>query len=557
MTVQMPVPLRFQLPAPFPTPTRRRGFRYRCSFAAILLLALCAACAADEKPPARPAAAQPTPSDPVAIPTRSRLVGINLSGIAYYGAQFPFADLTKSSGGWSSRYSDGAWRGEFPAVRDGLPTSLHPGQHAVAVMGWPGTHYPAGRYVVLWDGDGDIGFPLSRVKVAERQPHRIVAEVDNSEGFWIAIERTNPADPVRNLRVLWPGTEASYTTQPFNPEYLKKIAPFKVLRFMDWARTNDNHSPKWADRAHLADATYTAGAGVPFELMIDLANTLRADPWLCVPHQADDDFVRRLAQLVHERLAPDLTLHIEYSNEVWNGGFSQSKWALEQSKKLGLPTPGGQPAAFYAQRSVQIFKIFEDVFGPADRHRLVRVIAGQSAWTNFAETALAWKDTAAHTDVLAIAPYFLAAAAADKANAAATLAAPADAIARQMFSNIRGDIAAQIRSNAALARKYKVKLEAYEGGSGNTTFYFPKEQQDALTNALAAANRSPVMREVYKEFYSTWAANGGGLMLQYSGIGIWSKWGFWGALEYVTQDPAAAPKYLGLLDAIASHPERR
>ncbi len=553
MTMQMPVPLRSRSRSL----TGRRGFTYGCSFAAVLSLAFSAAGAADEKPPARPAAAHTTPSDPVAIPTRSPLVGINLSGIAYFGAQFPFADLTKSSGGWSSRYSDGAFRGEFPAVRDGLPTALHPGQHAVAVMGWPGTHYPAGRYVVLWDGDGDIGFPLSRVKVAERQAHRIVAEVDNSEGFWVGIERTDPADPVRNVRVLWPGTEATYTTQPFNPEYLKKIAPFKVLRFMDWARTNDNRPPlgQWANRAHLGDATYTDGAGVPFERMIDLANTLHADPWLCVPHLANDDFVRRMAQLVHDRLAPDLNLHIEYSNEVWNGGFAQSKWALEQSKKLGLPAPNGQPGAFYAQRSVQIFKIFEDVFGPADRRRLVRVIAGQSAWTNFAETALAWKDTAAHTDVLAIAPYFEAAAAADKTNAAETLATPADDIARQMFDDIGAKLTAQIRSNATLARKHKVRLEAYEGGSGNTTFYFPQEQQDAMTNALAAANRSPVMREVYKAFYSTWAANGGGLMLQYSGIGAWSKWGFWGALEYVTQDPAAAPKYLGLLDVIASHPE--
>ena len=510
---------------------------------------------AADQPPA--AAALPAPAEPVAIPTRSGLVGINLSGIAYFGAQFPFADLVKSSGGWSSRYTGGAFRGAFPTTAGGYPASLEEGQHAVAVMGWPGTHYPAGRYVVLWDGDGDIGFPLSKLRVVERQPHRIVVEVSDDSGFWVGIERTDPADPVRNVRVLWPGTEPSHATQPFNPEYLKKIAPFKVLRFMDWARTNDNQPPlvEWAKRARLDDMTYTAGAGVPFELMIDLANTLHADAWLCVPHQANDEFVRRMAQLVHDRLAADLTLHIEYSNEVWNAGFSQTKWALEQSKKLGLPAPGGQPSAFYAQRSTQVFKIFEDVFGSADRRRLVRVIAGQAAWTQFAENALAWKDTAAHTDVLAIAPYFVAAAAADKANVAATLALPADAIARQMLSDIRGGITEQMRSNAVLAAKHKVRLEAYEGGSGNTTSYFPQDQQDAMTKALAAANRSPVMRDVYKTFYATWATNGGGLMLQYSGIGAWSKWGFWSALEYVTQDPASAPKYLGLLDVIAGHPE--
>lgn len=544
--------LRFQV-------TRRRACRAMASCLALAAGAAKAAEAASVSASMSTSASPPAAasSSPVAIPTRSRLVGINLSGIAYFGASFPFADLMKSSGGWSARAADGDFRGELTTRRDGYPASLKQGQHAVAVMGWPGTHYPAGRYVVLWDGNGEIGFPLSKVRVAERQAHRIVAEVDNTEGFWVAIERTDPADPVRNVRVLWPGTEPGFPAQPFNPEYLRKIAPFKVLRFMDWARTNDYNKPRieWADRAHLDDVTWADGAGVPFETMIDLANTLHADVWLCVPHPASDDFVRRMAELWRDRLAPDLTIHIEYSNEVWNTGFRQTKWALEESKKLGLPTPHGQPSALYAQRSLQIFRIFDEVFGAAARTRLVRVIAGQAAWAQFAESALGWKDTAAHADVLAIAAYFDAADAADPKNAAATLAASPDDINRQMLVNIRGGLATQIRNNAKLASKYKLKLEGYEGGTGNTAFSFPKDQQDAMTKALAAANRSPLMREVYRTLYATWLANGGGLMLQYSGIGAWSKWGFWGALEYVTQDPAGAPKYLGLLDVIAEHPE--
>jgi hypothetical protein len=43
-------------------------------------------------------------------------------------------------------------------------------------------------------------------------------------------------------------------------------------------------------------------------------------------------------------------------------------------------------------------------------------------------------------------------------------------------------------------------------------------------------------------------------MNQYSDIGGWSKWGLWGSLQSVTQDPATAPKYQGLLNFIASHP---
>jgi hypothetical protein len=62
------------------------------------------------------------------------------------------------------------------------------------------------------------------------------------------------------------------------------------------------------------------------------------------------------------------------------------------------------------------------------------------------------------------------------------------------------------------------------------------------------------MRGVYREYLETWIANGGELLNHYFDIGAGGKWGFWGVLDRVTQDPATAPKYLGLLDAIAAHP---
>ena len=75
-----------------------------------------------------------------------------------------------------------------------------------------------------------------------------------------------------------------------------------------------------------------------------------------------------------------------------------------------------------------------------------------------------------------------------------------------------------------------------------------------MTALFASANRNPRMRDVYLEYYELWTANGGDTMNQYNDIGAWSKWGNWGSLEYVTQDPASAPKYHGLIDFIAAHP---
>jgi hypothetical protein len=220
----------------------------------------------------------------VPIPTRSKYAGINLSGIAYYSSELPFVDLMKSSMGWTSQ-QDGVWGkpSDLTLRPDGYPASLKPGQQALTALAYG--HYPLGQYVILWEGDGSISFPLNAGKIVKTEPHRIVLELSANTGpMWMRIARTNPADPVRNVRYLMPGTESSYSTQSFNVEFLKKVAPFSVLRFMDWGATNGSRVAEWADRSHVTDLTYGEGHGVPVEVIIDLANTLHVDPWFCIPH---------------------------------------------------------------------------------------------------------------------------------------------------------------------------------------------------------------------------------------------------------------------------------
>ena len=184
----------------------------------------------------------------------------------------------------------------------------------------------------------------------------------------------------------------------------------------------------------------------------------------------------------------------------------------------------------------------------------MRVLGGQAAWTQFQENALAYGDTASQVDALAIAPYFKAEAAAKAENVEATLKLGDDQIVDQMLASIRGDVRNWMRANAALAGKYRLKLKGYESGVGDTSFYFPANRQDAMTALFSRANRNPRMKAVYDEYLEQWIAAGGDTMLQFNDVGGWSKWGLWSALEYVTQDPAQAPKYQGLLDAIAKHP---
>lgn len=494
------------------------------------------------------------------IPARSNLVGTNPSGIAYYSRQFPFADMMKSGSGWTSRDDKGVTGAPFPAMTaDGYPAALAPGQRATSAVGWGDANYPVGRYVVLWDGVGKVSVPTRSAKVVESSAQRLAVDVgDNSEPLLVSIDQTSAAQPVRNLRFLWPGTEATYARQPFTPEFLRRTAPFSNLRFMDWGRTNGSAVVEWADRSQVGDLTYAdAKGGVPLEVMIELANTLRVDPWFCIPHQASDDYVLRFAGLLRDKLDPSLRPHIEYSNEMWNAGFEQTKWGNAKSDALGLPRPSGMPSAFYAERSARIFGLVRQVYGPVDSQRLVRVIAGQAAWSRFLEEALAWKSTAASADVMAIAPYFNLGASADPKNVDATLKRSADQIVDEMVTAIDGEVTVWVTASAALAKKHGLRLMAYEAGPHLTSSHFPAERIDAVTALFTSANRHPRMRAVYARYFGLWAAKGGQTMNQYNDIGGWSKWGSWGAMEYLLQPVETAPKYMGLMDVIAAHPAPR
>ena len=151
--------------------------------------------------------------------------------------------------------------------------------------------------------------------------------------------------------------------------------------------------------------------------MIQLANEVGSDPWFTVPHKVDDNYVVEMDRLIKRELDPDKKIYIEYSNEVWNWSFGQTKWVNEQGLILGLATENGAAGWRYtAKRSVEIFKIFEDEFG-AEKDRLIKVLASQASnpWVSeqimeaFSQSSINGEDVnpwGIRADALAIAPYF-------------------------------------------------------------------------------------------------------------------------------------------------------
>jgi hypothetical protein len=490
---------------------------------------------------------------PATFPNAACPLGVNLEGMADWMTSDVWVDAFKTARQWISQPADGhTWDDgrTIPVDAAGWPTSLAADQYAGTVLlTAQAGNAPSGQYVCLYDGEGQISFRLDG-SIVSQAPGRIVVQIAPSPGgtTQLQITQTNPADPVRNIRLLQPGYESTYATQVFTPEFLQSVAPFKVLRFMDWMDTNGTTVTDWSTRATPQTFSQATPAGVAVEYMVDLCNREGADPWFCMGHLMTDDCVRQFATYVRDHLDPDLRVYIEHSNEVWNGGFPQAQYAQQRGLALGLSSDAYQAQLRYqALRSTQIFAIWEDVFGGTDR--LVRVVGGQAVNTYATDQILGYADTAQHTDAFAIAPYF--GVIVDPAAAAGVKAGGIPGIVAQWQSNIASQDADFLTAQKALADQYGVKLIAYEGGQ-HLVGTGEAVNDDDLTALLTSANRTPELRGLYLDYLNDWhSVSGGGVMCAFSHIGGYSKWGSWGLLEAQSEDRSAAPKWQGCMDFLA------
>jgi hypothetical protein len=316
---------------------------------------------------------------------------------------------------------------------------------------------------------------------------------------------------------------------------------------MDWMATNNSIISLWQGRPQPSGATY-APKGVPVEVMVQLANTLQADVWFNMPHSASDDYVRAFAAYVRDNLSPNLKVYIEYSNETWNGQFEQAFYVQDQGEALNL-APGDRfwsGLKYHSQRAVEMFALWEEVFGGTDR--LVRVLASQAgnAWTG--EQVATWQEAYDKADALAIAPYFSCDDPGNPDTVEQVSALSVDDLLERQMANVQeGGCAYQYMvDNLAVAQQFGLELVAYEGGQ-HLAGHSGAENNPALTNLFIAANRHPRMSEVYLAYLRAWRDLGGGMFVAFNDVTAPTMFGSWGALEYLHQDPAQAPKYQALM----------
>ncbi|HWA96986.1 MAG TPA: fibronectin type III domain-containing protein, partial [Pirellulales bacterium] len=421
-------------------------------------------------------------------------------------------------------------------------------------------NYPAGIYTAQWQGTGSVVFGfdaqvISQSTGTDGTHYAQLRVTPSSAGIYLEIASTSSSDPVRNIHVWMPDANGNAqigqvwtpgaSFSPFTPQFLAELQSFNTLRFMDWMSTNTSSVVNWSDRRPLTYARQSGGNnGVSYEYIIELANELNKNIWINLPYQSNDNFNTQLATLVKSTLKLGLSVYVEWSNEVWNGQFNTANWITTE---LALPQYSGLDRnQFIAMEESHDYALWSQVFA-GQTNRLIRVVAGQAADPAGTDEILA--NMGGQFDMVSTAAYVTLTSA---QTASFTAATTGDNVLNAAFADLPTTIA-ELQSAEALAVKYSsllgrsIGFVAYEGGqqlsaNGQTVSY-----QQALYDAQV----NPRMYGLYKQLITQFTAMGGSLFMHYSNISTNSKFGSYGALQYLGQPASQAPKYQALLDAMS------
>jgi hypothetical protein len=532
-------------------------------------------------------------SEPMAA---TMAMGTNLDGLSYWSSALPMLDVMKSASVWLPQADSVYDTGEVIAQdSEGWPLSApDPAKRRyrsllVNVLHDNPAASPGARYAILYEGRGAIAtLDIDGAQILSRAKGELHVTAGSRGSLYLRIDADEQGeDPIHNIRIVreeyLPLYRAGLT---FDPDFLSRIKAFHALRFMDWMNSNALFAPTggplmgeaaierapqldWAHRPRPASMRWGDGSrGVPVEAMVELANRTGAEPWFIMPINASDDYVRGFATYVREHLRPDLKIHVELSNEVWNWIFPQARYARARARSTFGPE--GEGLEWYGMRAAQMGMIWKRIFGEAEKRggrpgRIAMVFGTQFAWRGLEATGLEtrnWHDAAKrqivaadYFDEYAVTGYYDGTMNTD--DAVKTVHSwwkdddggydRAIAALRQRITDYNAPL---YRYHAERARAHGLRLVSYESGFGE---YTPVSQHanQTYTDFLTKLQRRPEFAELETANYNAFAQAGGSLFMNFGIIGASSKWGSWSALESVRQ--TTSPRYDALMGWMHAH----
>ena len=476
-------------------------------------------------------------------------MGTNSSGFADWESERPLRNLMKHIREEIVTYTDACncWnvnmQSELLLDADGYPLQIPQATsagnvRARLILSSENGNLQIGReYVLRYDGMGTLVMQ-GAVNVVSNTPGRIQFVNLGGGNIYFNLTASQLGNHVRNIRLLRLADEdADIVAHPFYEGYLDKIAPFTALRFMDWAHTNNNPIVAWSDRTPVTYRTYGTSTGVPYEIMVQLSNYTQKDAWVCVPHAADEDYIRQMARLFRDSLDPHLTIYLEYSNEVWNWLFAQAHYNVQTA-----PSNLNYGRA-YAEKSRRVFALWNEEFG-AQSSRIKRVL-GLQAGFNYLNEQILSQLPADEWDYGSPTWYFGLNHGAGGNPVLHAGSTPQDVVlnARNAWLGFK-DVVKRDYDNVKLFGK---GIIAYEGGQHFTDFSVPPYIQ-----AMYDAQYTQEIYDLYDDVLDTIRAWGAELPFAFSLAGrqesIYGSWGHVSDIDTPQPYLTTAPKYQALLD---------
>ena len=471
------------------------------------------------------------PLQPATLPAPME-IGMNLGMMTYWSQEFAFADIIKSAG-LKIIGTDGKWADVTTQVnldRGGHPIDVPIGTMlAINIRAGVADRLPGGTYQCQISPGWNV------------RSHGPARMMGTGTSFQLAL----PPAPQRGgiiLKLTATSDRASLSRlscrdkktppgQTFNSQFLEDNRHFSVLRFMDWMKTNNQPLLNWSDRTTPESLLQTTFKGVAVEHMVELANTLDADPWFTMPLDASDDYYLQFARYVHDHLKPQRRAYVEVSNEVWNRTFGQSRQAsYEGAARYPTASPVDANDFYYSDRVRTVMGIWSEVY-KGQMGRIVRVLASQAGSKNRSVAALTHLDTVRLVDALAIAPYF---------GPLSGKFPEGEDVTEYLISHGPEYVDAAISNGVdskAVADRFKLQLITYEGGPAYVS-YRPR-----LAAAFLKAERDPRMYGLYTSFLDRWQKEVGGLFMAFNSVNE-----RYGHLLYTGQSVNESPKMRALAD---------